>query len=239
MDTPCVNLNSVELFGGIFFGGNGMQRGAIFDMDGTIFDTERFYVKAWIEVADLFGVQRHPSIGLEMSGTNQAEASKVFATHYPQLDAKKYFDKVVDTVAEWSETKLEFLPGAKEILDYFKTHRVLMSVASGSPRRVIERNLHRSNIREYFVTAVGGDEIVNGKPEPDIFLKAAAQMNLSAKDCYVFEDSFNGIIAAYRAGCVPVMIPNQREPSDEIRKLCAGIYKDFFAAIVAIEQQKI
>ena len=63
-------------------------------------------------------------------------------------------------------------------------------------------------------------------------------MKLSAQDCYVFEDSFNGIISAYRAGCVPIMIPNQREPSDDIRNLCAGIYKNFFEAINSIEGRK-
>ena len=146
-----------------------MKRGAIFDMDGTLFDTERLYVKAWIETADLFGVQRHPTIGLEMSGTNQAQALKVFAKHYPQLDAKKYFDTVVETVAKWTETDLELLPGTREILDYFKARKVLMSIASGSPRKGIERNLHKAGIREYFVSVVGGDEILNGKPAPDIF----------------------------------------------------------------------
>ena len=146
-----------------------MKRGAIFDMDGTLFDTERLYVKAWIETADLFGVQRHPTIGLEMSGTNQAQALKVFAKHYPQLDAKKYFDTVVETVAKWTETDLELLPGTREILDYFKARKVLMSIASGSPRKEIERNLHKAGIREYFVSVVGGDEILNGKPAPDIF----------------------------------------------------------------------
>ena len=208
-------------------------------MDGTLFDTEKFYVKAWTELADFFGVKRQPTLGIEMSGMNREQALLVLAKYYPQVDGQKYFDKVIETVAECMETDIELLPGAAEILDYFKEHKILMSVASGSPRRGIERNLQRSTIREYFLTAVGGDEVVNGKPEPDIFLKAAEQMQLSPKDCYVFEDSFNGIIAAYRAGCVPVMIPNQREPSDDIKKFCAGIYKDFFAAIVALERQEI
>ncbi len=212
-----------------------MKRGAIFDMDGTLFDTERLYVKAWIETADLFGVERHTTIGLEMGGTNQAQALKVFAEHYPKLDAKKYFDAVVETVAHWTETDLKLLPGAREILDYFKLQKILMAVASGSPRRGIERNLQRAGIREYFTAVVGGDEILNGKPAPDIFLKAAGNMGLATKDCYVFEDSFNGIISAYRAGCVPIMIPNQREPTDDIKKICAGIYKNFFEALDAVK----
>ena len=134
-------------------------------MDGTLFDTERL-------------------LGLEMGGTNQAQALKVFADHYPKLDAKKYFDTVIETVAKWTETDFELLPGTREILDYFKARKVLISVASGSSRRGIERNLQKAGIREYFVSVVGGDEILNGKPAPDIFLKAAEEMKLSVQDCY-------------------------------------------------------
>lgn len=216
-----------------------MKRGAIFDMDGTLFDTERLYVKAWTETADLFGVERHSTLGLEMGGANQAQALKIFVRHYPQLDAKKYFDTVIETVLKWTETDLKLLPGARDILDYFKARKILMSVASGSPRRGIEKNLQRAGIREYFLSVVGGDEILNGKPAPDIFLKAADEMKVAPSDCYVFEDSFNGIISAHRAGCVPIMIPNQREPTDEIKKLCAGIYENFFEALNSIERQKL
>lgn len=216
-----------------------MKRGAIFDMDGTLFDTERLYIKAWTETADLFGVERHPTLGLEMSGTNQAQALKIFANHYPQLDAKKYFDTVVEIVFKWTETDLELLPGAMEILNYFKARKVLMSVASGSPRRSIERNLNRSGIGGYFVSVVGGDEILNGKPAPDIFLKAAQEMNLAPQACCVFEDSFNGIISAHRAGCIPIMIPNQCKPSADVKKFCGGVYENFFEAINALERQEI
>ena len=216
-----------------------MKRGAIFDMDGTLFDTEKFYVKAWTELADFFGVERVQTLGIEMSGMNREQALLVLAKYYPQVDGQKYFDKVIETVSACMETDIELLPGAREILDYCRAQKVLMSVASGSPRSAIEKNLRRTGIREYFTAVVGGDEILNGKPAPDIFLLAAEQLNLSPAECYVFEDSFNGIISAHRAGCVPVMIPNQLEPSDDIRKLCAGVYKNFFEAQNAIERQEI
>ena len=152
---------------------------------------------------------------------------------------KPYFDKVIETVAECMETDIDLLPGDREILDYFRAQKVLLSVASGSPKRRIEKNLRCAGIREYFRIVVGGDEISSGKPAPDIFLLAAEQLNLSPAECYVFEDSFNGIISAHRAGCVAVMIPNQREPTDEIKKICAGVYKNFFEAQNAIERQEI
>ena len=160
-----------------------MKREAIFDMDGTLFDTAKFYVKAWTETANFFGVE--------------------------------YFDKVVEKVVERAEQDLELLLGAKEILEYFSGQNVLMVVASSSPRWAVEKNLRQAGIRDYFTALVGGDDILQGKPAPDIFLKSAKEVNLSPNDCYVFEDSFNGIRVAYSASCVPVMIPNQREPTEE------------------------
>lgn len=215
-----------------------MKRGAIFDMDGTLFDTAKFYVEAWIETADFFGVERHPTLGLEVSGMNSTQALIVLAKHYPQVDGQKYFDKVIEKVVEHAERELELLPGVKEILKYFSEHEIIMTVASGSPRMVVEKNLRQAGIREYFSSVVGGDDILHGKPAPDIFLKAARELNLSANDCYVFEDSFNGIRAAYNAGCVPMMIPNQCEPTEEIRNMCAEVCTSFFEAMNSIKEQK-
>ena len=216
-----------------------MKHGAIFDMDGTLFDTEKFYRQAWVETADFFGVERKPTIGDEMGGVNFAQAMNIFAKYYPQLDGKKYFDKVFSTANQRADNDLKFLPGAKEIIEFFASKKVSMAIASGSYHATIDKNLRRMGVREFFSAIVGGDDIVNGKPAPDIFLKAAAELNLAPNDCYVFEDSFNGIIAAHRAGCVPVMIPNQLEPTDDVRKICAGVYKNFFEAIDALDRQEI
>lgn len=215
-----------------------MKRGAIFDMDGTLFDTAKFYVEAWTETADFFGVERHPTLGLEVSGMNSTQALTVLAKHYPQIDGQKYFDKVVQFVAERAERELELLPGVKEILEYLSGQKVLMAVASGSPRWAVEKNLRQAGIGDYFTALVGGDDILHGKPAPDIFLKAAVQIGLPPKDCYVFEDSFNGIRAAYNAGCVPVMIPNQRKPTEEIQNLCVEVCTSFFEAMNSIKEQK-
>ena len=86
---------------------------------------------------------------------------------------------------------------------------------------------------------VGGDEVVSGKPSPEIFLKAAEKMNLSPQDCYVFEDSFNGIRAGHKAGCTSIMIPNQRQPTEEIKQISNGIYESFNEVIDAIKRGEI
>jgi beta-phosphoglucomutase-like phosphatase (HAD superfamily) len=70
-------------------------------------------------------------------------------------------------------------------------------------------------------------------------LKAAEKINLLATDCYVFEDSFNGIRGANAAGCLPVMIPDTVQPTDEIKKFCTAIYPNLLDALSAIKDSKI
>lgn len=92
---------------------------------------------------------------------------------------------------------------------------------------MIENNLRVAGIEDYFTAVVSGSQVEHGKPAPDIFLYAAERLCLAPEDCYVFEDSFNGIRAGVAAGCFTIMIPDLFEPTDEIRQLVAGVYKNF------------
>ena len=78
----------------------------------------------------------------------------------------------------------------------------------------------------YFDVVVSGRQVINGKPEPDIFLKAAAMLGCAPKDCYVFEDGINGAYAGIAAGCVTVMVPDLMQPTPDLRKKCTAICTD-------------
>lgn len=114
-----------------------------------------------------------------------------------------------------------------------------MAVASSAPVAVIEKNLTRANLRGFFEVLVGGDLVTNGKPAPDIFLLAAKRLNLPASDCYVFEDSLNGIKAAAASGGAAIMIPDQVQPTDEVKKICAAVFNDLNEAKFAIEEGRL
>lgn len=98
-----------------------------------------------------------------------------------------------------------------------------MAVASSSPKFQVEKNLVRAGVREYFDAVVSGEEVLHGKPAPDIFLLAAEKIGIDPKDCYVFEDSINGIRAGVAAGSASVMIPDITQPDEEIRSICAAV----------------
>ena len=217
-----------------------MKRGAIFDMDGTLFDTEKLYQQAWLDVAVEFGEEKNYELPAAISGTNLGEDSyKVIRKFYPNIDAEAYLARVLVEVRAAAEKNLELMAGAEEILNFFKSAGVKMSVASGSPRSAIEKNLTRANLRNFFEVLVGGDEILNGKPAPDIFLLAAKELNLAPGDCYIFEDSFNGIRSANLAGGAAIMIPDTVQPTDEIKNLCAAIFPNLNEARRAIERGEI
>ena len=115
-------------------------------------------------------------------------------------------------------------PGADEILKYFRQQGIKTAVASSSSRQQIEGNLKKSGLEEYIDVIVSGTEVEHGKPSPDIFLETARRIGCKPQECYVFEDSENGIKAGSAAGCRSIMIPDLFGPSDEVQKMCAGVY---------------
>lgn len=216
-----------------------MKRGAIFDMDGTLFDTEKLYRKAWFEAAPEFGGEPSVAFTEAVSGTSGTEFTGVIKKFYPNIDAKAYLARVIELVHAWSEENLIVMAGVEKILAHFKSTGIPCAVASSSPTELIERNLRRKNLRGYFAAIVGGNMVTKGKPAPDIFLLAAQRLKVPSSDCYVFEDSRNGILAAKAAECTPVLIVDQYKPTDDIRKICAAVFDNLNEACRAIEEGQL
>ena len=207
-----------------------MKKGSIFDMDGTLFDSEKIYQKSWIATAESHGKNNGVELAAKVSGASEANCRRLIHEFYPDVDVDKFFMQVVNTAVEVFKKGVPMMAGVPEILQYFKERGVKMAIASSSSVEVINRNIERADIKKYFDAVVSGDDVGNGKPAPDIFLLAAKKLNLPAEDCYVFEDSFNGIRGAYAAGCAAIMIPDTVQPTDEIKKLCT-VYPSLIAAL--------
>ena len=217
-----------------------MRKGAIFDMDGLLFDSERIYKNSWVRTAEHFGKERGAELAALVSGAGEEGCRRAIKNFYPDVDVDKFFMSVVETAVKTFERDgVEMMAGVVEILELFKAGGAKIAVASSSDMNVITKNLERADIRKYFSAVVSGDDVANGKPAPDIFLKAAAEIGLAPEDCYVFEDSYNGIRGAAKAGCAPVMIPDTSPATDEMRELCAGIYPSLIDAAEAIRRNEI
>jgi len=216
---------------------SGMKKGAIFDMDGTLLDTEKFYAQGWIEIAKKLGLPPEPKLPRAMSGASVVEMPEIASRYYPGVDAKAYIDEVFAFVRRKKEEDISLMAGVREILDFFRQRGIPMAVASSSFREVVEANLKTAGIREYFDAVVGGDQVRLGKPDPEIFVKAAGDIGVPPEECYIFEDSFNGIRAAHAAGGMAIMIPDQTEPNEEIRGLCT-VYRGLQEALQAIRAEE-
>ena len=216
-----------------------MKQGAIFDMDGLLFDTERMYRDSWKQSAQQFGLVHNPDFPRTVCGSSGAHMREIILQYYPQVDAKAFADDCILRVERELETHVPEKTGVRDILQYFKQHGVRVAVASSSKRATVLHNLKQADILSYFDAVVSGDPVTHGKPAPDIFLLAAQQIGCEPENCYVFEDGTNGIRAGAAAGCTTIMIPDLTPPNAQLEQLCAGIYPSLSDAMNAIAGNEI
>ena len=216
-----------------------MIKGAIFDMDGLMFDTEAIWQKNWNLIADEMGVILDPEFKFNICGTSGALMNSVIEKFYHVEDGGPIAKDCAARVHHDLESFVPEKPGVHEILAFFKENGYKIAVASSSTPEQIRNNLRMTGTESYIDALVSGTTVAHGKPAPDIFLKAAEELQLDPAECYVFEDAFNGVRAGYSAGCRTIMIPDMSQPDDEMKEKAAGIYQDLLQAMEAISEGKI
>jgi beta-phosphoglucomutase family hydrolase len=195
-----------------------MTRAIIFDMDGVIVDSEPRHERAFLEVVKDIGYEgRHGLRVSDFIGRSDQELWKEFVrrNHPPQrleeLAARKRRHLV-----EILRRERPIFPGVKELVEKLAPTHAL-ALASGSERAVVEAVLDLDGLRRFFTAVVTGSDIQRGKPAPDIFLKAAALLEVPPGNCRVIEDSKPGIAAARAAGMEVIAITNTH-PAEELRE---------------------
>lgn len=202
-------------------------KGAIFDMDGVLFDTERIYQDTWHEIARERHIELDSGFVKTISGTNGKRMLQVVEKYYRVPDGTVIADVCMSRVREKLSNHVPVKEGVYEILRFLKEKGVRTAVASSTARQQIEKNLRMAGIRDYFEEIVSGSEVKHGKPAPDIFLRAAGRIGCRPEECFVFEDSENGVRSGHAAGCVTVMIPDLIEPEAGTCSYCFKICRDF------------
>ena len=213
-----------------------MKKGAIFDMDGLLTDTERFYSESWKATARSFGQEWVKDFDKAVAGTNGEHMMAVIHAHFPDVDPRAFMESCIERTRRMVEEDLRAMPGAVEIVKFFRERGVKTAVASSSTLETIRGNLRRLGLDRSFDALVSGFDVPpgRGKPAPDIFLLAAERIGCAPQDCYVFEDGVNGCLAGIAAGCATVMIPDLFQPTEELRIHCAGIFHSLTEAQKAI-----
>ena len=206
----------------------------IFDMDGVIFDSERLIADLWREVAE---EKKMPDIDIAIQrsiGITNDATTQVFKELYGEDFPYEEYKKIVSTRfhAKYDNGKLPTKPGIKELLIFLQENKIPTAVASSTRTAVVETEICDAGLLPYFDRIIGGDQVTNSKPNPEIFLKAADALNAKPEDCYIIEDSFNGIRAAHAAGMHPIMVPDLLDPDDEIKEL----YEEIFPSLVEVRK---
>ncbi|MBP3599544.1 MAG: HAD family phosphatase [Clostridia bacterium] len=202
---------------------------AIFDMDGTLLDTQQIYIPAWEDSGakqGIKGVGEHIS---NVCGMNEAGWTSYLETHFPTLDIQAFKQNVLEYISENGVIRLK--EGALELLDFLKSKNIKMAVASGASTESIIRNLKEVGVFNYFGAFAGSLDVENGKPAPDVFLLAAKRLGVAPEECFVFEDSANGIKAGYRAGMKCIGVPDVAEFDSDIKAIMFAELKSLDEAI--------
>lgn len=206
----------------------------IFDMDGTLLDTQRICIPAWDYAGEKQGYSNMGEHIPNVCGTNANGSSLYIKQHFPQIDIERFKTDAREYIIK--NLVVRFKPGAKELLDYLKHRGVKIALASGTSRPSVEHHLKEVNIFEMFDATVCGTEVENGKPAPDVFLEAAKQLGVKSQDCFVFEDSENGVRAAAAAGMKAIGIADIKPFCDEVKALMYAELNNMFEAIEMFEK---
>ncbi len=215
-------------------------KGAIFDMDGLMIDTEKLYLKFWILAAKDFGYDMKPEhVYAIRSMARKFSIPKIksfLGEDCPTEEIRAHRTVLMNEYIK--ENGLEVKKGLFTLLDYLRDHGIKMAVATATPSSRTNEYLHTIGAYDYFSAMVCGDMITNGKPAPDIYLTAAKELGLPPRECAALEDSPNGITAAHAAGCHAIMIPDMTQPDEEIKPLLSAVYDSLDEAVEYFERSR-
>lgn len=198
----------------------------LFDMDGVLLDTESVCKVCWYRAAEECGLKNIPEIFLECVGCNALDTEKLLAKYFPTFqEAVDFHERTRElfSVVE-QEQGLQKMPFAAECLDALKGSGFRLALASSTRAAKVHPQLKRAGLFDYFETLTTGDLVTHSKPDPEIYLKSAASLGLSADDCVAIEDSPNGIRSATSAGIRCIMVPDLIQPDDEMREKAWKIF---------------
>lgn len=192
----------------------------IFDMDGVIFDSERAYIELYRELAPRYGLTDEAAVYracMDSIGVTRAKTREIFIEAVGHdFDYYRYREDVQE---ELNKREFALKPGVFELFDWLIETGAHIALASSTRWESVSQMLDHAGLTSYFDAIVCGDMVSRSKPDPEIFLTAAERLGADPSDCYVIEDSYNGIRAAHAAGMHPIMVPDILQPDEEIRGL--------------------
>lgn len=192
----------------------------IFDMDGLIFDSEKVSYDSWIEAAKVFNIDFDMEVFYRLLGTNHESVRNTLLSEFgDKINVDDYIEERRKINFSKVSNGVEKKEGIDELLEYLKKKNIKRAVATSSNRELALSLLSKANILHYFDYVLCGDEVKKSKPDPEVFLNVAKKLEVNPENCMVLEDSEAGTIAGSRGRMRVIIIPDLKEPDEDIVRL--------------------
>ena len=211
-----------------------MAKAFIFDMDGTLFDTETLIMEALRAISRRHGERDdvdefYPTTcGLTLPNAKLLYEA-FFGDGYPFYERREEMRRWMKDYID--KNGIPIKKGAKELLTFLKENGYKIALATSTTRASAESHIKSANFQSFFDATVCGDEIKNSKPHPEIFLTAANKLSVKTEDCYVAEDSYMGVESGAAAGMKVFMIPDMTTPREKEKAIAYKICNNLLEVI--------
>jgi len=211
-----------------------MYAAALFDMDGLLLDTERVYLRTFLQAAEDL---RFPfpdgldAIFRSMVGLRAKDSAQIMNEKLGvHVDVAAFNEAWSSHTVVALENEMPLRETVRETLQRVAEAKIPCAVATSTRTSFAIDHLERAGIAGFFDVVIGGEQVSKGKPAPEIYLRAAEALGVDVTKCAAFEDSNTGIRAAVASGALAVQIPDMVAPTDEVRALGHSIAPDLISA---------
>lgn len=192
----------------------------LFDLDGTLTDTEKYYQIAWPKALRHFGYEVKEGLALEFRSLGRpfapARFKEIYGEDFDYDKVRGYRKELIEEIIR--ENGIPLKSGAKEILTYLRRNGILTALVTANDYERASRYLKKIDLFDFFDKIICANMVEQGKPAPDIYAFACRELRLSPDETFAVEDSPNGVTSAYLAGCNVIMVPDLTEPDEELSK---------------------
>ena len=199
-----------------------MIKAVIFDLDGTLIDTEKYYRINWPKAFEHFGYKMSDEQYLSIRSLGKPFIYETLKNYSGDPDFD--YDSVVAYRTKLMEESLnqngiELKKGASELLSFLKNKGITIAIATASPVERARTYLEKTGIQNYFDRIISARNMKEGKPSPDVYQFAVKELGLTAEECIAVEDSPNGVLSASRASLKVIMVPDLTPADSDLKKI--------------------
>jgi HAD superfamily hydrolase (TIGR01509 family) len=191
------------------------MKGVIFDQDGTMIDNMMVHHRAWQKkLADIGLDMTLEEVRREIHGINEEILERIFGDRFTQEERKQIAWEKEATYREIFLPELKLIDGLQDLIERLYKDGIPMGIGTAAPPENVDFVMDNLELRKYFKAILHAKDVEKGKPDPEIYLKVAAGLELDPQDCVVVDDTPTGALSADRAGCKVIVITTTHTPDE-------------------------